>query len=388
VSGKGEQQAMNIAVLKEVHEGETRVSIIPEHVAKLVQAGADVSVESGLGQTLRIADDEYTKAGASVTPDHDALVQNADMVLRIRKPDTREVELMKQGCIYISLLDPFNERALIDQFTARGISAISMEMIPRITRAQKMDVLSSQANLAGYAAVVIASERLDKILPMMMTPAGTIAPARVFVIGVGVAGLQAIATAKRLGARVEAFDTRPVVEEQVKSLGARFVKIDLGETGQTKDGYAKALTEEQLQRQREGMAKVCASADIVITTAQLFGRPAPLIITAEMVSGMQPGSVIVDLAVESGGNVAGSQVGQEVDVGGVRIIGLANLPGEVAVNASQMFSSNLYSLVEESWNTEEKKFELNFEDEIIKGCVITHGGKIVNEIIAKHYADK
>ena len=379
---------MNIAVPKEVHEGETRVSMIPEHVAKLVRAGADVSIESGLGQTLRIVDDEYTNAGASVTPDRNTLIQNADMVLRIRKPAAQEVELMKPGCIYISLLDPFNERELIEQFLAGGISAISMEMIPRITRAQKMDVLSSQANLAGYAAVIIASERLDKILPMMMTPAGTIAPARAFVIGVGVAGLQAIATAKRLGARVEAFDTRPVVEEQVKSLGARFVKIDLGQTGQTKDGYAKALTEEQLQKQREGMAKVCASADIVITTAQLFGRPAPLIVTAEMVSGMQPGSVIVDLAVESGGNVAGSQVGREVEVNGVRIIGLANLPGQVAVNASQMFSSNLYNLVEESWNTDEKRFELNFEDEIIKGCVITHGGEIVNEMIAKHYADK
>jgi NAD(P) transhydrogenase subunit alpha len=379
---------MNIAVPKEVHEGETRVAIIPEHVAKLVQAGAEVSIESGLGQTLRLIDEEYIKAGASVSTDRNALIQDADMVLRIRKPAAQEVELMKQGCIYISLLDPFNERELIDQFMARGVSAISMEMIPRITRAQKMDVLSSQANLAGYAAVIIASERLDKILPMMMTPAGTIAPARAFVIGVGVAGLQAIATAKRLGARVEAFDTRPVVEEQVKSLGARFIKIDLGETGQTKDGYAKALTEEQLQKQREGMAKVCASADIVITTAQLFGRPAPLIVTAEMVNGMQPGSVIVDLAVESGGNVAGSQVGQEVDVNGVRIIGLANMPGQVAVNASQMFSSNLYNLVEESWNTDEKRFELNFEDEIIKGCVITHGGEVVNEMIAKHYAGK
>jgi len=379
---------MHIAIPKEVHEGETRVSMIPEHVAKLVRAGAEVSIESGLGQTLRIGDEEYTAAGASASPERDALIQNADMVLRIRKPAAEEVELMKPGCIYISLLDPFNERDLIDQFMARGISAISMEMIPRITRAQKMDVLSSQANLAGYAAVVIASERLDKILPMMMTPAGTIAPARVFVIGVGVAGLQAIATAKRLGAGVEAFDTRPVVEEQVKSLGARFVKIDLGETGQTKDGYAKALTEEQLQKQREGMAKVCASADIVITTAQLFGRPAPLIVTAEMVSGMQPGSVIVDLAVESGGNVAGSQVGREVDVNGVRIIGLANLPGKVAVNASQMFSSNLYNLVEDSWNTEEKRFDLNFDDEIIQGCVITHDGKIVNEMIAKHYAGK
>jgi len=378
---------MNIAVPKEVHADETRVAMIPEHVAKLVQAGAEVSVESGLGQTLRIADEQYINAGASVSPDRSALMQNADMVLRIRKPVAQEVELMKPGCIYISLLDPFNERELIDQFVARQVSAISMEMIPRITRAQKMDVLSSQANLAGYAAVIIAAERLDKILPMMMTPAGTIAPARVFVIGVGVAGLQAIATAKRLGARVEAFDTRPVVEEQVKSLGARFVKIDLGETGQTKDGYAKALTEEQLQKQRAGMAKVCASADIVITTAQLFGRPAPLIVTEEMVGGMQPGSVIVDLAVESGGNVAGSRIGREMDVNGVLIIGLANLPGQVAVNASQMFSSNLYNLVEEFWNSDEKRFELNFEDEIIKGCVITHGGKIVNEMIVKHYSD-
>jgi NAD(P) transhydrogenase subunit alpha len=260
-----------------------------------------------------------------------------------------------------------------------------MEMIPRITRAQKMDVLSSQANLAGYVAVILAAERLDKILPMMMTPAGTISPARVFIIGVGVAGLQAIATAKRLGARVEAFDTRPVVEEQVKSLGARFVKIDLGETGQTKDGYAKALTEEQLQKQREGMAKVCALSDIVITTAQLFGRKAPVIVTENMVRGMSKGSVIVDLAVEGGGNVAGSQIDKEIDVDGVRIIGLGNLPGRVTVHASQMFSSNLYNLVEELWNAEEKRFDLKFEDEIVKGCVITHQGEIVNEMIAKHY---
>ncbi len=377
---------MKIAVPREAHKDETRVSLLPEHVAKLVEAGADVSVESGLGQTLRIADGEYVKSGALLTTDRGELIRQADMVLQIRKPAVEEVEMMKTNCIFISLLDPFNELELINTFMARNISAISMEMIPRITRAQKMDVLSSQANLAGYAAVIIAAERLDKILPMMMTPAGTISPARVFVIGVGVAGLQAIATAKRLGARVEAFDTRPVVEEQVKSLGARFVKIDLGETGQTTDGYAKALTEEQLQKQREGMARVCQSADIVITTAQLFGRPAPLIVTEDMVHGMQPGSVIVDLAVESGGNVAGSKVGREVDVNQVCIIGLANLPGKVAINASQMFSSNLYNLVDEFWNTEEKKFILDFEDEIIKGCVITHEGQIVNEMIVKHYS--
>ena len=377
---------MKIAVPRENHPGETRVPMIPEHLAKLVNAGADISIETGLGQTLGITDDRYEAAGAEIVDDRTALLQNADMVLRIRKPELDDVAKLKEGCIYVSLLDPFNERELIETFASGKISAISMEMIPRITRAQKMDVLSSQANLAGYVAVIIAAERLKKIFPMMMTPAGTISPARVFIIGVGVAGLQAIATAKRLGARVEAFDTRPVVEEQVKSLGARFVKIDLGQTGQTKDGYARALTDEQLQKQREAMAKICAASDVVITTAQLFGRKAPLIVTAEMVDGMQKGSIIVDLAVESGGNVAGSQPDQEVDHGGVLIIGIANLPTKVAVHASQMFSANLFNLVEAFWNPEERRFQLNFEDEILKGCVITHQGEIVNEMILNYYS--
>jgi NAD(P) transhydrogenase subunit alpha len=376
---------MNIAIPKEVHPGETRVALIPDHAARLVKMGAQVSVESGIGQALNISDDDYANSGAAVVADRSQMFQNAEMVLRIRKPEINEVALLKSECIYVSLMDPFNERELIEAFMDKGLTAISMEMIPRSTRAQKMDVLSSQSNLGGYVAVIVAAERLDKIFPMMMTPAGTISPARVFVIGVGIAGLQAIATAKRLGARVEAFDTRPVVEEQVKSLGARFVKIDIGETGQTKDGYAKALTDEQLQKQREGMAKVCAASDVVITAAQVFGRKAPLIVTEDMVRGMQKGSVVVDLAVETGGNVAGSQADQEVDVNGVRIIGLANLPGRVAVNASQMFSANLFALVEAFWNAEEKRFSLNFEDDIIQGCVITHQGKIVNEMIAKHY---
>jgi NAD(P) transhydrogenase subunit alpha len=263
----------------------------------------------------------------------------------------------------------------------KKINSISMEMIPRTTKAQKMDVLSSQASLAGYVAVIKAAEVSDKILPMMMTPAGTITPSRVFIIGAGVAGLQAIATAKRLGARVEAFDTRPVVEEQVQSLGAKFVKVDLGETGQTKDGYAKALTEEQIQKQRDVMAKVCASSDIVITTAQLFGRKAPVIITEEMVKGMKPGSVIVDLAVESGGNVAGSKVGETVVVNGVKILGVPNMAGEVASHASQMFSSNVTNLLDEFWDKETKKFNLDFEDEIIAGCVITHDGQLVNKMV-------
>ena len=377
---------MNIAVPKEVHPGETRVALIPEHIAKLTEMGAHMTVETGIGQKLNFSDEDYVKAGASLEADRSSLLQTADMVLRIRKPAMEEVDLLKAESTYVSLLDPFNERELIEALMKKRIASISMEMIPRITRAQKMDVLSSQANLAGYVAVIIAAERLDKIFPMMMTPAGTIAPAKVFVIGVGIAGLQAIATAKRLGARVDAFDTRAVVEEQVKSLGARFVKIDLGETGQTKDGYAKALTDEQLQKQREGMAKVCAAADVVITTAQLFGRKAPLIVTEDMVAGMSKGSVLVDLAVETGGNVAGSQVNKEVEVDGVRIIGLANLPGEVAINASQMFSSNLFALVAEFWNEEEKRFVLDSEDEIIQGCVITHKGEVVNQMIANHYA--
>ncbi len=379
---------MHIVVPCETHPAENRVALLPEHVIRLVEKGAQISVESGIGQTLNISDEDYQKAGASIDADRSRLYQGADMVLQIRKPAMEDVALLKEESIYVSLMDPFNERELIEAFRQKGVTAISMEMIPRITRAQKMDVLSSQANLAGYAAVIIAAERIDKIFPMMMTPAGTISPARVFVVGVGVAGLQAIATAKRLGARVEAFDTRPVVEEQVKSLGARFVKIDLGETGQTKDGYAKALTEEQLQKQREGMAKVCAASDVVITTAQLFGRKAPLIITADMVAGMARGSVLVDLAVESGGNIAGSKPDQEVDVNGVRIVGLANLPGKVAVNASQMFSSNMHALVDEFWDAEEKRFVLDFEDEILQGCVITHKGEIVNQMIREYYQEK
>ena len=379
---------MHIAVPKETHPGENRVALIPEHVARLVEMGVQITVETGIGNKLNFSDEDYRKAGASLDADRSNLLQTADMVLRILKPAMEEIDLLREESIYVSLLDPFNEQVLVEAMMKKRVAAVSMEMIPRITRAQKMDVLSSQANLAGYAAVIIAAERLDKIFPMMMTPAGTIAPARVFVIGVGIAGLQAIATAKRLGARVDAFDTRPVVEEQVKSLGARFVKIDLGETGQTKDGYAKALTDEQLQKQREGMAKVCAASDVVITTAQLFGRKAPLIVTEEMVAGMSKGSVLVDLAVESGGNVAGSQANQEVEANGVRIVGLANLPGEVAINASQMFSSNLFALVAEFWNEEEKRFVLNFEDEIMKECVITHQGKIVNEMIQKHYQGK
>ena len=256
-----------------------------------------------------------------------------------------------------------------------------MEMIPRSTRAQKMDALSSQANLAGYVTVIQAAYHCPKIFPMMMTPSGTIAPSRVFVIGAGVAGLQAIATAKRLGARVEAFDTRPVVAEQVQSLGAKFVEIDLGDTGQTEQGYAKELTPEQIELQKEGQKKVISQSDIVITTAELFGRPAPRIVSRDMVEAMQPGSVVVDMAVETGGNVEGSVANQIVDLNGVRVVGQGNLPSEVARNASDMYSNNLFNLIDEFWDREETKLDLDPEDEIVQGCVITRGGAIVNETI-------
>ncbi|MBU0679528.1 MAG: Re/Si-specific NAD(P)(+) transhydrogenase subunit alpha [Verrucomicrobia bacterium] len=372
---------MQIFVPKELKTGETRVPVIPPTIEKLVKAGADIAVESGIGEAIGLTDDAYTAVGAKVTSDRDGSLSSADIVIRLNKPSPEEVKQLKPGCIHISYVDPFNSPELVKAFAQAGINAISMEMIPRTTLAQKMDALSSQANLAGYVAVVIAAERLTKVLPMMVTPSGTINPARVFIIGAGVAGLQAIATAKRLGARVDAFDTRPVVEEQVKSLGARFVKVDLGETGQTKDGYAKALTEEQLQKQRDAMAKYCSQADIVITTAQVFGRKAPVIVTEDMVAGMQPGSIIVDMAVETGGNVVGSKLGEEVDVNGVKVIGLANLPGQVPVASSQMYSNNVGALLEHFWDKEAKVLKLDLEDEIMDGALIVQNNEVRNEMI-------
>jgi H+-translocating NAD(P) transhydrogenase subunit alpha len=370
---------MKISVPKETHPGETRAPLTPDSAAKLVKLGAQVEVEAGLGLAAGFPDAAYTKAGAALVTDRKALISSGDMVLRLRKPPGDEVGLLKAGCIHASLLDPFNEKDLVQQLAAQNVSAISMEFVPRTTRAQKMDVLSSQANLGGYEAVILAARYSNKIFPMMTTAAGTILPAKVFIIGVGVAGLQAIATAKRLGAKVTAYDTRPVVEEQVKSLGAQFLKIDVGETGQTKDGYAKALTEEQLQKQREAMAKVCGESDVVITTAQVFGRKAPVLVTADMLNAMKPGSVVVDMAVETGGNVEGVVYDKVTDRNGVKIIGIANLPGRCPLPASQVYAANLVSLVEEFWDKNAKTFNLKLDDEIIKGCLVTHGGKVVNE---------
>ena len=329
---------MNITVMKETHPGETRVPMVPATVERLVKLGCEVVVESGTGLTCRFDDAAYAAAGATIAASREDLLRTADIVLRLRKPPLAEIPLMRRGAVHVSYLDPFNEVELVDALVAAGISAVSLEMIPRTTLAQKMDVLSSQANLAGYVAVLLGTAHLDKILPMMTTPAGTIKPA--------------------------------------KSLGAKFVKVDLGATGQTKDGYATQLTPEQVERQKQGMIKACAQADIVITTAQVFGRPAPRIVDRAMLAQMQPGSVIVDMAVETGGNVEGSELDKVMEIGGVKVVGLGNLPGKVALTASQMYSSNLGNFVAHFWDKETNTFRLNLEDDIIKGALITHDGAL------------
>ena len=375
---------MLIGVPKETWVGELRTALVPQNAKKFIELGLSIVVETGTGVASGYTDSMYEEVGVKISQDK-AEVLGADLVMRVRKPSVAELQLVKKEAVNISFLDPFNEKELVQDMATRGIQGISMEMIPRSTRAQKMDALSSQANLAGYVTVIQAAFHSPKIFPMMMTPAGTIAPGRVFIIGAGVAGLQAIATAKRLGARVEAFDTRPVVAEQVQSLGAKFLDIDLGEVGQTEQGYAKELTAEQVELQREGQKQVISQSDVLITTAQVFGRPAPQIVGLDMVEAMKPGSVVVDMAVESGGNVEGAVLDQVVDVGGVKIIGQGNLPSEVARNASEMYSNNLFNLVSEFWDEDQKRLVLDPDDEIIQSCLITREGEVINETIKNLY---
>ena len=378
---------MKVITLKTAAESEPRSAITPETARKLTGLGLEICVEGGTGLAVRHTDDDFTAANATIATDADAALADADVVVSVAKPTAETIAKMKAGSWFIGLLDPFNRRDLIDAFAQAKVKAVSMEMVPRTTLAQKMDVLSSQANLAGYAAIIKAAEVSDKIVPMMMTPAGTISPARVFVIGVGVAGLQAIATAKRLGARVEAFDTRPVVEEQVKSLGAKFVKIDLGETGEAAGGYAKELTPEQLEKQRQGQADVCARSDIVVTTAKLFGRPAPKLIQPDVVARMQPGSVIVDLAAETGGNVAwtdddaaAAQAGDVVVTdNGVTILRFAKFENLVPVHATQVYATNVAAFLEHFWDAEAKTLRTDLDDEILKGCLLTQDGQVIHE---------
>ena len=367
---------MNIFFPKE-QDNETRFSLTGETAQKFLKKDINLSIQENINLQDALLEKLIEENSINIVSREEGL-KSANIICNLNKLSFDDIAKINPDTLAISFLDPFNEKQLIEEFRKKSISSISMELIPRTTRAQKMDALSSQANLAGYSAVIIASNLLEKALPMMMTAAGTISPSKVFVVGVGVAGLQAIATAKRLGARVEAFDTRPVVEDQVKSLGARFIKIDLGETEETNQGYAKALTEEQIKKQQEGMKKVCANSDIVITTAQVFGRPAPKIITSEMVQAMQPGSVIVDMAVSSGGNVEGSQMGEIVDIKGVKIIGNSNLPGEVPTHSSQVYANNIYNLIDEFWDEETSSFKYDLNDEILANCLVTHKGNYIN----------
>lgn len=369
---------MKLFFPKETDAQETRVPLLPVDAGKLASLGAQVLAEAGIGESLSIPDEQYEAAGAQICEDRAASLSSTDMVLRISVPSSEDIRHLREGCIHISFMDPFRNFDVVRRLAGRNVSGISLEMIPRTTIAQKMDVLSSQANLAGYVAVVLAAERQQRILPMMMTPCGTISPARVFVIGAGVAGLQAIATAKRLGARVDAFDVRAEAREQILSLGAKPLDLDLGRTGHTKDGYAEQLSDEQLRIQQEAMEKLCSQSDVVIAAAQVFGRKAPLIVTNEMLDGMKPGSVVVDLAVATGGNVESSVPGREIRRKGVIIIGEADLERHVPASASQMFSSNLYNFVEHFWDTEAKTFVLDRDNDIIKDCLVMHAGEIVS----------
>ena len=372
---------MKLFVPKGTQHAETRVALSPPAVKRLVNLGLAVSIAPEMGERCGWHDDAYVAAGAAVAPDG---VADADIVVGLEIPDPALIRSLKRGALYAGYLDPFNANEVVDMLAAQSVNAIAMEMVPRTTLAQKMDALSSQANLAGYVAVLAGAARMRRILPMMMTPAGTLKPAHVFVIGVGVAGLQAIATAKRLGARVQAFDTRPAVEEQVHSLGAKFVKVDLGETGETKDGYAQALTDEQRARQQEAMADVVAGADLVITTAQVFGRRAPVIVTEAMVQRMSPGSVIVDGAADSGGNVEGITPGEITTVHGVTLVALPHLARQVPVHASEMYGANIANLIEHFWDKESKTLKLDPSDEIAAGCQIVRDGEICSEMLRKH----
>ncbi|MDD3807213.1 MAG: NAD(P) transhydrogenase subunit alpha [Candidatus Marinimicrobia bacterium] len=369
---------MRIGVLKEPKE-EPRVALLPEHSKKILHSGHnELYIEKGLGESLFLSDEAYKDAGVSVV-DRATLLKKAHLIFRITPPEKSLISNLLPQSIWISYLDPREEKETIETLAKQGVMALGLDFVPRTTFAQKIDALSSQASLAGYEAVIIAAERLRKVFPMMMTPAGTIQPARVFVIGAGVAGLQAIATAKRLGARVEAFDTRPIVEEEVRSLGARFVKIDLGETGQTKEGYAKALTDEQLEKQRQLMAKHCALSDVIITAAQVFGRKAPIIVTREIIQSMKKGSVIVDLAVESGGNVEGSQSGKDVYINDVCIVGLQNGAGKVFQDASLMLSGNFSALLLHFIDPESGELKELSEDEIFHAICLTRDGVVIHE---------
>ena len=369
-----------IAVTKESRAGETRVAAVPESVKKLVAAGFAVTVETGAGTAAAYPDADYIAAGASIAPDAKTAVASADLLFKVRGPSAAEIAALKPGAIVVALLNPYQERETLQALAAKGATAISMEFVPRISRAQAMDALSSQANLAGYRAVIEAAEAYGRALPMMMTAAGTIAPAKIFVLGVGVAGLQAIATARRLGAVVSATDVRPAAKEQCESLGAKFIAVEDEEfkAAETAAGYAKEMSAEYREKQAALVATHIQKQDIVITTALIPGRPAPRLVSAAHVASMRPGSVIVDLAVEQGGNTEGAKADEVVvTAGGVKIVGISNLPGRIATDSSALYARNLVSLAGLLLN-KEGAFAPDWDDEILKGSVVARGGEIVH----------
>jgi NAD(P) transhydrogenase subunit alpha len=367
---------VKVGTPKETAADERRVALVPDTATRLGAAALDVTVESGAGSTAYITDEAYQQAGAKIVKSATTLLGEADAVLKVQAPSAGEIELIKKGAVLISFLQPATQGDIVRALAKRGVTAFSLELVPRISRAQSMDALSSQASAAGYKAVLIAAGRLGKFFPMMMTAAGTIPPARVLVMGAGVAGLQAIATARRLGAVVSAYDVRPAVKEEVQSLGATFIELAL-ETQEGEGGYAKEQSEEFLRKQRELIGEHVAKSDVVITTAAVPGRRAPLLVTGEMVKGMRPGSVIVDLAAETGGNVELTKAGTDVEVGGVTIVGTRNVPSTMPLHASQLYARNVANLLLHL--VKDGAIVLDFDDEITKGCCVTHDGQIVNE---------
>jgi len=369
---------MKVAVLKETRAGEHRVALVAQGVQTLSKSGLEVVVESGAGEAAGISDDGYKQAGASIAGSAAEALKGAGLVLLINPPEAATVTGLAEGTILVSFLSPMTDHALVKSLKDRKVTAISMEMVPRITRAQSMDALSSQATVAGYKAVLMAADALPKFLPMFTTAAGTIRPAKALILGAGVAGLQAIATARRLGAVVEAFDVRPAVKEQVESLGAKFLETEHDVTAEGEGGYAKELSEEQHRKELDLIATHIADADVVLTTAQIPGRKAPVLVTADMVKSMKPGSVIVDLAAESGGNCELTKAGETVVAHGVTVLGPSNLPATIPVHASQMYSKNIVTLVGE-FVDKEGAVNLDFANDVVGPSTVTHAGEIVNE---------
>jgi H+-translocating NAD(P) transhydrogenase subunit alpha len=371
---------LKLAVPRETSPGETRVAATPESVKKLKGLGLDVVVETGAGHAAHFADADYAAAGASIAPDARTALADADIVFKVRGPQAGETVLMKKGAVVVALLAPHTDKAGIQSLAAQGVSAFAIELLPRISRAQAMDVLSSQANLAGYKAVIDAAAQFGRAMPMMMTAAGTIAPARVLVMGVGVAGLQAIATAKRLGAIVSATDVRPATKEQVESLSGTFIAVmdEEFKNAQTAGGYAKEMSKEYQAKQAALIAETIKKQDIVITTALIPGRKAPILVSEEMIKSMKPGSVIVDLAAEAGGNTPLTKPGEVATVHGVTIMGYTNLPGRLAVDASSLYSRNLFNFISLLVDKKTGQLAIDWNDEIVKGALVAKDGEVVH----------